>query len=175
MPVTHTLHCDVSWMADNVDDVLARADLNRPFVVLIPGASADHPEKRWPYYPELAEILLAQGLRVVTVPGPDEMELCRGINGDMLLEPDGRYLNFFRLAGVLKKAAMVIGNDTGPTHIAAHLQVPGLALFSSHVPATFTGIQHGRFVWIEQANLSELPVAVVLKRQAPIVQNLTGI
>jgi len=171
IPVAHSLHCDVSWMADNVDDILERADLNSPYAVLIPGASADHPEKRWPHYPELSEALLAQGLRVVTVPGPDEMELCRSVRGDMLLESDGRYLNFFRLAGVLKKAAFVIGNDTGPTHIAVHLQIPGLALFSEHVPATFTGIQHGRFTWIEQSNLADLPVAEVWQRIAPLVQN----
>lgn len=172
VPVAHTLRSDVSWMADDVDDILQRAGLDRhQYVVLIPGGSAEHPEKRWPYFGELAEWLLAQGLRLVTVPGPDEMELCRKVRCDMLLEADGRYLNVFRLAGILKNAAFVVGNDTGPTHIAVHMQISGLALFSDHIPAVFSGIQHGRFAWIEQARLAELPVAVVRQRIASLLEN----
>jgi ADP-heptose:LPS heptosyltransferase len=164
VPVRHTLRCDVSWMADDADDILARAGLDRPFVVLIPGASADHPEKRWPYYRELSEVLLDAGLAVATVPGPDEMGLCRSLKGEMLLNADGSFLDIFKLAGVLRKAVFVVGNDTGPTHIAVHMQLPGLALYGRHIPATFSGIQHSRFAWIEQANLTELPVSLVWQR-----------
>jgi len=172
VPVVHTLRCDVSWMADDVGDILQQAGLDRrPYIVLIPGGSAEHPEKRWPYFGELAEGLLAQGLRLVTVPGPDEMELCQKISCDMLLEADGRYLNIFRLAGVLKNAAFVVGNDTGPTHIAVHMQIPGLALFSDHIPAVFSGIQHGRFAWIERARLAELPVAAVRQKVMYLLEN----
>ena len=88
----------------------------------------------------------------------------------MLLESDGRYLDVFRLAGILKKAAFVVGNDTGPTHIAVHLQIPGLALFSDHIPPTFSGIQHGRFAWIERARLAELPVGEVVRRVRSAMQ-----
>lgn len=173
MPVVHSLHCNISWLAEPVNDILARAGLDSsPYVVLIPGGSAGHPGKRWPYFAGLSEALLGQGLRVVTVPGPDEMELCRSIKGDMLLEADGRFLDVFRLAGILEKAAFVIGNDTGPTHIAVHLQVPGLALFSAHVPATYTGIQHGRFAWIERASLATLTVAEVWQGIAPLMQKV---
>lgn len=164
VPVLHSLRSDVSWMAEPVDDILEQKGLHGRYVVLIPGGSAEHPLKRWPHYAELADQLLAQGVRVVTVPGPDEMELCRGIRGDMLLEADGRFLDIFRLAGILKKAAFVVGNDTGPTHIAVHLQRPGLALFSDHIPPTFSGIQHGRFAWLERARLAELPVGAVVRR-----------
>ncbi len=173
VPVVHSLYCDITWMADPVNDILARAGLDSsPYVVLIPGGSAGHPGKRWPYYAELSEAMLGRGLRVVTVPGPDEMELCRSIKGDMLLEADGRFLDVFRLAGILKKAAFVIGNDTGPTHIAVHMQVPGLALFSAHVPATYTGIQHGRFTWIERASLAALSFTEVWQGIAPLMQKV---
>lgn len=169
--VKHTKRCDVSWMADDMDDLLVRAGLDRPFVVLIPGGSAAHPEKRWPYYSELAAEIMATGLQVATVPGPDEMELCRTIGGTMLLAEDGRFLDIFKLAGVLKKASFVVGNDTGPTHIAVHLQLPGLALFSRHIPATFSGIQHGRFHWIEEPDLQDLPVSAVKDRLMPLLES----
>ncbi len=38
--VQHTLQNDVSWMADDVDDIMTAADLKPGFVVLFPGASA---------------------------------------------------------------------------------------------------------------------------------------
>ena len=115
-------------------------------------------------------MLLDSGFQVVTVPGPDEMDLCRCIHGEMLLNDDGSFLDIFKLAGVLKKASFIIGNDTGPTHIAVHMQRPGLALFSNHVPPTFTGIQYGRFDWIEQPNLKDLPVSEVWRKLDPLIQ-----
>ncbi len=167
--VKHTQHCDVTWMTDDVDDILARAGITPPFAVLIPGGSAGHPEKRWPYFAELAGLLMDSGLQVVTIPGPDEMELSRLTGGSILLDKEGSFLDIFKLAGVLKKASFVVGNDTGPTHIAVHLQVPGLALFGRHIPAVFSGIQHGRFSWIEQPNLHDLPVKKVWQRLERLV------
>lgn len=169
VPVNYTLKSDVSWMADPVDDILAGAGVDHPFAVLIPGGSAGHPEKRWPYYREIAEFLVDAGMAVVTVPGPDEMELCRAVGGKMLLNRDGSFLDIFKLAGVLRQANFVVGNDTGPTHIAVHMQIPGLALFSDHIPPTFSGIQHGRFDWIERADLADLPVAEVRLRLEPLL------
>lgn len=171
VPVRHTLKSDVSWMADPVDDILAEAGVAEPFVVLVPGGSAEHPEKRWPYYREIAEFLLEAGMAVVTVPGPDEMELCRAVGGTILLNRDGSFLDIFKLAGVLRQAAFVVGNDTGPTHIAVHMQIPGLALFSDHIPPTYSGIQHGRFDWIERADLADLPVSEVCLRLQPLLAN----
>lgn len=169
VPVEHTLRCEISWMADDVDDILGRAGLNGPFVVLIPGGSAEHPQKRWPYYRQLAERLMQVGWQIATVPGPGEVELCRETAGQVLLEADGGVLDIFRLAGVLRRAALVVGNDTGPTHIAVHLQRPGLALFSDHIPPTFSGIQHGRFLWLQQKDLRDLPVETAWQRLMPLL------
>ena len=153
--VTHSLAPDVSWMADDVSDVLAAHQVGRPFVALIPGCAARHPHKRWPYYAQLAEKLLAQGLDVVTAPGPDELELARTLPGHTLLMPD-RYLNWFELAGVLRSADFVVGNDTGPSHVAACLNRPGVALFGPHTSAERTGIRRNRFDAIEVADLGKL-------------------
>ena len=71
------------------------------------------------------------------------------------------YLDFFQLAGVMKGAAFVVGNDSGPSHLAAHLGVPGVALFSGHVPAYRTGIARNRFKYIEAAGMAQIPVEKV--------------
>lgn len=97
-------------------------------IVLLPGASARHPGKRWPHYRELAGQLIARGWPVVQVPGPDEQGL-PDLPGLTLRHGQGRVLGLDELAWVLGKARAVIGNDSGPTHLAALLDRPGLALF----------------------------------------------
>ncbi len=164
IPCHHTLQSDVGWMADDMTKLLNRYNLDKDYIVLIPGCSRKHPEKRWPYYKELAAVLLDGGKRVVTVPGPDELELCRDIAGDMLLLENGRYLDYFQLAGVIRECSYVVGNDTGPTHIAAHLGRPGLALFCGDLAPEFTGIQHSRFAWLSSANLVDISVDQVLDK-----------
>jgi ADP-heptose:LPS heptosyltransferase len=131
-----------------------------PYVVLLAGASAGRTEKCWPYYATLASKLLEKGICVLTVPGPDDLELCSTIPAIMLTGNRG-YLDFFQLAGVMKGAAFVVGNDSGPSHLAAHLGVPGVALFSGHVPAYRTGIARNRFKYIEAAGMAHIPVEKV--------------
>jgi len=152
---------DVSWMADHVDALLADAGVIKPFILLIPGSSSRHPQKRWPYYAELAKRLIDEGFQIVTAPGPDEMDLADQIPGIALKGPRG-FINWFELAGVMKKAVFIVGNDTGPSHLAAHIGAPGLALFGSHTTAERTGIERENFAAIEVVNLANLPVARVL-------------
>jgi ADP-heptose:LPS heptosyltransferase len=111
----------------------------------------------------LAERLLEHDIKPVTVPGPADLEHCQMIPGKMLGAEDG-YLDYFALAGVAQRAAFVIGNDTGPTHIAAHLGRPGLALYGGHTAPHTTGIQHTRFEWLERSDLAELKLETVWQR-----------
>lgn len=152
----HTLRPNASWMANDVGPLLDEAGLKPGFVLLVPGSSASLPHKRWPYYSELAERLIEDGRQVVTVPGPDEMELCANIPGATLT--GGSFLDWFDLAGVVKAAAYIVGNDTGPSHLAAHMEKPGLALFGSHTTVEKTGIKTVQFDAIEVEDLHKLPV-----------------
>ncbi|MEQ9520728.1 MAG: glycosyltransferase family 9 protein [Parvibaculum sp.] len=150
----HTLTPNLSWLADDVSELLAEAQLKPGFVLLIPGSSAAHPQKRWPYYHELAQMLIASGHQVATAPGPDELDLCENLPGTMLT--GGKFLGWFDLAGVIANAGFVIGNDTGPSHIAAHMGRPGLALFGSHTSVEKTGIKTEKFDAIEVEDLKDL-------------------
>lgn len=158
LQIKHTLHPDASWIAGNVGKLLSNSGIKKPYIVLIPGSSARHPKKRWPHYGALASQLLADGLSVVTVPGPDEIELCRRLPGTVLMGAHGTVLGWFDLAGILKNATFVVGNDTGPTHLAAHMNVPGIALFGSHMPAERTGIERPTFQAIQVPRLRRLGV-----------------
>lgn len=161
LAVKHTLSPNPVWFVDDVAEILAEAKVWNPYVVLLAGASARRTEKCWPYYDKLAHKLIEQGICVLTVPGPDDLELCKSIPGIMLTGAKG-YLDFFQLAGVMKGAAYVVGNDSGPSHLAAHLGVPGLALFSGHVPAYRTGIASNRFKCMEAEKMAHISVENVL-------------
>lgn len=166
IPIRHCLMPDVSWMAEDMTAFLRQEGVRRPYVVLIPGCSARHPHKRWPYYDQLAGALIERGYDVVTAPGPDEIELAKSIPGHTLLGPNG-YLNWFELAGVLKNACYVVGNDTGPSHVASCLGKPGLALFGPHTSASRAGIRRGEFQAIEVPDLAGLAPETVLERIMP--------
>jgi ADP-heptose:LPS heptosyltransferase len=166
IPPNHCLTPDVSWMVDDMAPFLRQEGVRKPYIVLIPGSSAQHPQKRWPYYAQLATALINLGYEIVTAPGPDEIELAKSIPGHTLLGPDG-FLNWFELAGILKDACYVIGNDTGPSHVASCLGKPGLALFGSHTTAAKTGICRGEFHAIEVPDLTKLSTETVLKAIIP--------
>lgn len=161
IPTEHGLSPDVSWMVDDMTAFLQHEGVRAPYVALIPGSAARHPYKRWPYYDQLAGALLERGYDVVTAPGPDEIELAQSIPGHTLRGPNG-YLDWFELAGVLKGACFVVGNDTGPSHVASCLGKPGLALFGPHTSAVLTGMCRGGFQAIEVADLAGLSAGTVL-------------
>lgn len=108
-------------------------ELPERFALLVPGASAHRPGKRWPAakYGELARVLLARGLVPVVVGGPDEVGLAAEIQASCpaAISLVGRtaLLDIFAIAA---RAALVVGNDTGPTHVAAAAGCPALVLFS---------------------------------------------
>ncbi|MEM9347997.1 MAG: glycosyltransferase family 9 protein, partial [Planctomycetota bacterium] len=171
----HAMKPDARWLADPVDDVLAELDVPERFILLVPGSSMKNPDRRWPYYGELAERLQAEGYTCVTVPGPDELDLCESIPATMLMRTgaDGSKtsLTYFELAGVACKAHYAIGNDTGPSHITARCGAPGLGLFGKATLAQNSGFDT---VWsvIQTNDLNTLSVDEVLKRAIADLEKL---
>ncbi|MDR3045911.1 MAG: glycosyltransferase family 9 protein [Desulfovibrio sp.] len=101
-------------------------------VVLVPGAG--HRAKQWPprRFAAVAGALLRAGYNPLYVLGPAELE--RGLDqGDLM--PEGSEVpvvtpaDHGELAHLLRRARLVIGNDSGPLHLAALHGVPVLALF----------------------------------------------
>lgn len=93
------------------------------YVVLIPGAAAAHPLKRWGvgHYRELAQRLHEQtGVRLAVVGGADEVEACRELAsaGDHVVNLNGQ-LGLLDIPLLCRGARAVIANDTGAAHFAA--------------------------------------------------------
>ncbi len=105
----------------------------RPIVALAPGAVG--PSKRWPSaaYAALARRLLADGLAVWVLGGPDETSLAAAIvAGTAARDLTGHDLRDAILA--LASASVAISNDSGLLHVAAALGTPSIGLFGPTSP-----------------------------------------
>lgn len=166
IPIQHALQPDVGWLADDISHLLSEELQQQAYVALIHGCSAAHPEKRWPYYPQLADALIAHGFEVINIIGPDELELADDLPGFTPVLTHG-VLSWSELAGVLQQASFVIGNDTGPSHLASCLGSPGLALFGAHTSVARAAIRRGRFQALKVNQLEMLSVETVLAAVLP--------
>lgn len=102
------------------------------YVVLLPGAAAAHPLKRWgtQHFSELAQRLHRQGMpKIVLIGGPDEVDVCAEIAavGDYVVNLNGQ-LQLLDIAPLCAGAAATIGNDTGTAHFASAAGRPLLVL-----------------------------------------------
>ena len=162
VPVRFAERPSLAWMVDDAEETLRRAGVSRPFAVLVTGSSARNRAKRWPHFEELAAALPERGYAPVSVPGQDELRSQEPAATLRIVKTDGRWLDLFELSGVLERAALVVGNDTGPTHMAAMLGVPGVALLRE--PSGYAGqvLTQAGMIVLESADLTRIQVGAVL-------------
>ena len=143
----------------------ARVELDRLGVtgrpmVIHPGAGS--PAKCWPLerFVELARRLAPSPPGVVFVVGPAEVDWW---GGDRIGRELGSHFPLLiappleRLAGLLAEAAVFVGNDSGPSHLAAAVGPPTIALFGPTSPTHFA--PRGASVRVVSApKLSEITV-----------------
>jgi len=146
---------DMSWLTADI----SHFDLPHSYSVLVPGAAAHRPEKCWPAagFAALAEAL-AQPM--VIVGGPEQTFAIPGA-----IDLTGR-TTLLELAAVLRGASRVVGNDTGPMHLAAALGIPNLVLFSAASDPALTAPRYPDGAWaavLRVPSLQNLPVAQVLQ------------
>jgi ADP-heptose:LPS heptosyltransferase len=156
---------DLSWILRKHKDArpVAGAVTPKPYVLLVPGGSAHRPEKRWPVesYAQLAALLKSKGLDIVIIGGPQESAMARQIQkaAGQARDLTGR-TDFAQLAVLGAKAALVVGNDTGPTHLLAAAGAPTIALFSDASDPALCG-PRGHVAVIKSPDLKALPVSTV--------------
>jgi heptosyltransferase I len=122
-----------------------RRELNSPYrlehdyVVVIPGARWN--TKRWPAerYGELAKHLLSCGEHIVLLGSPDERRLCEQIARDAGSSEHVEMLagktTLAEMIAILARAKLVIGNDSGPLHVAVALGRKIVGIYGPTDPA----------------------------------------
>ena len=158
-----TKNIDLSWAVENTSH-LVKKYTNREYILLFPFCSPKLKNKKWPYYKELIQKLKQEfknKYSVLLAPGPNEIEEANELNAKVVLE-NNEHVKLKTLVSLIHNAKLIIANDTGPAHIASHLDKKGLALFGSHTSAKKVSIENFNFKAISVENLKDLNVNTVL-------------
>jgi len=117
---------DLSWLP------ASKADIPRRFALLVPGAAAHRPGKRWPAekYGVLARMLAEKHVAPVVIGARGEEDIGAMIR---MICPEAVDLigrtSLGEIHDLARRAAVTVGNDTGPMHLAALSGCPCLVLF----------------------------------------------
>jgi len=166
----NTLLPDFSWACSEIKNINDFFKIDK-YIILFPFCSPHLSHKKWPYYNELIDLIKNKHqdqFKILVAPGPDEIEDAKKINAICILD-NGKALNISQLAALIKNSSFVVANDTGPAHMAAHLNAKGLTLFGSHTTASKVSIEREKFKAIEVSDLNKLSAAKVFER---LIQNL---
>jgi ADP-heptose:LPS heptosyltransferase len=150
---------DLGWLAAGGPAIAP------PYALMVPGTSAAHGgAKRWPtsHYAAVAATLAERGLTPVVLGGLQDFEAASAIERAVptTVSLAGR-TSLQDVAGLASRAAVTIGGDTGPVHLAAMMGCRVVALFSRFSnPALAAPV--GRVTLVQAESLAELPVARVV-------------
>ena len=120
---------DLSWVKNSKD-----FEIQKPYILICPGASSHRPRKRWPEknYAEIARKFLRKGIIPVIVGEKQDKEIadfiCMNATGSLDLINQTTIQDLCCLA---KESNLAIGNDTGPMHAFAMSGCDTLVLFSN--------------------------------------------
>lgn len=174
LEINQTPPAAIGWLVSDADQVVAdalieRHSLGKLFVLICPFAATqvNGQEKTWPHFPEFARALCEAGHRVATCPGPGEQaQLQQHFPAVESLTNVG--LGVY--AGLMRRAAMVVSNDTGPGHLAAAVGAPLVSVLGPTDPALWAPwgpqVQVLR-KWPRWPTVNEAMVAVQVQPHAP--------
>jgi len=162
---SNTLKPDFSWASTDISEIKNFYKLDK-YILLFPFCSPHLTIKKWPHYNKLIELITyshSDEYKIVTAPGPSEINEAKDINAIALLD-NGRALDISQLTSLIKGSSFVVANDTGPAHIAAHTGTKGLTLFGKHTTAYKVSIERDNFKAIEVSDLNNLSAEKVFER-----------
>lgn len=148
---------DISWMMKkNIINLP-----NNDFVILLPGSSPEHKHKRWPAekFAELANYLKEKKIdSIILGQSHSEGEELKKIK---LLAPkiiDFSDQDLDCLATTASKAIGAIGNDTGPTFVAAAAGCPITWLLSNHTDPNITQLLGSKVNTLKKDNIIDITI-----------------
>jgi len=141
---------DREWARKRVREL----GLEKGFLVALPFTTT--PQKHWrePRWAELMDRVADDlGLPAVILGGPDDTEALDRIRSQARTEPIslvGR-TTLTQASAMVEQASLVIGVDTGLSHMAIAFDRPTVTIFGSNIPYTKTPTKRARVIvnWLE--------------------------
>ena len=165
LDTSNTLKPDFNWASKDISEIKISYKIDK-YILLFPFCSPHLSIKKWPHYNKLIELIsnrYGDEYKIVTAPGPSEINNVKDINAIALLD-NGRALDISQLTSLIKGSSFVVANDTGPAHIAAHVGAKGLTLFGKHTTAYKVSIERDNFKAIEVSDLNNLSAEKVFEK-----------
>jgi ADP-heptose:LPS heptosyltransferase len=158
-----TRNINIDWAIKDVSKLIKRY-ANGEYILLFPFCSKKHLNKKWPYFKDLI-IKLKKDYKnkfpILIVPGPNEIKEANTFNAKVVTD-DHDPVDLKTLISLINNAKFILANDTGPAHIASHLDKEGLVLFGSHTSAKKVSIENYNFKALTVTNLKDLDVDTVV-------------
>jgi len=174
LDTNHTIIPNFNWSCSDISKIKFKYNLDK-YIVLFPFCSPHLILKKWPYYNNLVKKIKEKYqdfYKVIVVPGPNEIKESKDIDAICILD-NNKSLDISQLSSIIKESSFVIANDTGPAHIAAHLNAKGLALFGSHKSAILQSIERENFKALQVTDLKKLSVEKVFEKIVRILNDQT--
>ena len=165
LSTNHTMLPDFSWSCSDIDNIKSNYKLDK-YIILFPFCSPHLVLKKWPHYNELIQKIknkYHEQYKIIVVPGPNEIREAEKINALCILD-NGKALDISQLSAIIKDSSFVVANDTGPAHMAAHLNSKGIVLFGSHTTAFKVSIERENFKAIQVTDLKNLSAEKVFEK-----------
>ena len=165
LTINHTMNPNFSWACSEIDEIKKNYNLEK-YILLFPFCSEHLLIKRWPFYNELIQLIknkYKDEFKIVTAPGPSEIKNSKDFDAEPILF-NNKSLNISQLATLIKDSTFVVANDTGPAHMAAHLNSKGITLFGAHTTAHKVSIERENFKAIQVNDLYKLSAEKVFEK-----------
>ena len=165
LTIKHTTRPDFSWACTDIDGIKKNYNLDK-YIILFPFCSEHLLIKRWPFYNELIQLIkdkYKDEFKIITAPGPSEIKSSKDFNAEPILF-NNKSINISQLASLIRDSSFVVANDTGPAHMAAHLNSKGITLFGAHTTAHKVSIERENFKAIQVNDLYKLSPEKVFEK-----------
>ena len=165
IPTKYTKKIDLSWAIEDLSKLIKQY-ANDEYILIFPFCSKKHENKKWPYFKDLIYKLKTEFKNkypILVAPGLNEINEASKLGCKVVLE-DNNPINIKMLISLINKAKFIVSNDTGPAHIASHLNKDGLVLFGSHTSAEKVSIENSNFKALSVKKLFDLNVDTVIQK-----------
>ena len=163
------------YNAQTCDHLLTDCGVNVTDAILAVHPGSGGLSKCWPveHFVHVADSLArVRKMQVLWLVGPAELEhperFCTGLPGSFVVMAS---VPILMLAGVIQRARIYLGNDSGVTHLAAAVGTPTLALFGPTSPDVWAP-RADRVAVLHKPRLARLKEETVLQRLLEMTSEL---
>ena len=160
VPLVRENEVDLLWLDGGLDAFA----LPEKFAILIIGCSPQHPYKKWPaaHFAELANRFAKQGIASIAIGTKEDAYSIAEVRAlaPEVIDLSGR-TSLGQVAALTRRSVCVVGNDTGPTHLAAAVGARTIALMSDKVDPLWSCPKGPKTTWLGGVPTTEITVEKV--------------